>query len=93
LVADEHFEVITTYHKECNAEEKSVKSKLFFDRHKPAGDRKAQFVWPFKAGYWTIELATDYSYVVICALDLLKSIIYGLLILYFYFSFKELPNR
>lgn len=65
LVSDEHFEVITTYHKEGNAEEKSVKSKLFFDQHKPAGDMRAQFVWPFKAGYWTIELATDYSYVVI----------------------------
>ena len=48
-----------------NAEEKSVKSKLFFDQHKPAGDRKAQFVWCFKAEYWTIELATDYSCLVI----------------------------
>jgi apolipoprotein D and lipocalin family protein len=26
---------------------------------------KAQFIWPFKAGYWVVELADDYSYVVV----------------------------
>ncbi|MEJ5994316.1 lipocalin family protein [Pedobacter sp. Du54] len=65
LVADDHFEVLTTYHKQGKSEESSVKSKLFFDEHKPDGDMKAQFVWPFKAGYWVIELADDYSYVVV----------------------------
>ena len=65
LVDDEHFDVLTTYHKEGNQEEHSVRSKLFFDVDKPDGDMKAQFLWPFKAGYWVIELAEDYSYVVV----------------------------
>jgi apolipoprotein D and lipocalin family protein len=65
LVEDEHFDVLTTYHKHVKPEESSVRSKLFFDEHKPDGDMKAQFVWPFKAGYWVIELADDYSYVVV----------------------------
>jgi len=38
---------------------------LFFDVEKPDGDLKAQFLWPFKIGYWIIELADDYSYVVV----------------------------
>ncbi len=65
LIDDEHFEVLTTYHKDGKAEERSVKSKLFFSEDKPDGEMKAQFVWPFKAGYWVIELANDYSYVVV----------------------------
>ncbi|MBC7615992.1 MAG: lipocalin family protein [Pedobacter sp.] len=65
LVKDKHFEVLTTYHKDGKPEEKSIKSKLFFDAHKPDGDMAAQFLWPFKIGYWIIELADDYSYVVI----------------------------
>lgn len=65
LADDEHFEVLTTYHVNGKSEEKSIKSKLFFDHKKPDGDMKAQFLWPFKAGYWVIELAEDYSYVVV----------------------------
>lgn len=65
LIDDEHFEVVTTYHKDGKAEEQSVKSKLFFSEDKPDGEMKAQFVWPFKAGYWVIELADDYTYVVV----------------------------
>ena len=33
LVEDDHFEVLTTYHKNGKQEEHSVKSKLFFDEH------------------------------------------------------------
>ncbi|PWS28326.1 hypothetical protein DHW03_00260 [Pedobacter yonginense] len=65
LQDDDHFDVFTTYHKEGKAEEKSITSKLFFDPEKPDGDMKAQFLWPFKIGYWIIELADDYSYVVV----------------------------
>lgn len=65
LIDDEHFEVVTTYHKEGKPAAQSVKSKLFFSEDKPDGEMKAQFVWPFKAGYWVIELADDYSYVVV----------------------------
>lgn len=60
-----HFDVLTTYHKEGKTEEKTITSKLFFDTAQPDGDMKAQFFWPFKIGYWIIELAEDYSYVVV----------------------------
>jgi len=65
LKDDDHFDVLTTYHKEGKAEEKSIDSKLFFHGEHPDGDMKAQFLWPFKIGYWIIELAEDYSYVVV----------------------------
>ncbi|MBY0543297.1 MAG: lipocalin family protein [Sphingobacteriaceae bacterium] len=65
LIDDEHFDVLTTYHKEGEKVENSITSKLFFDKEKVDGDMKAQFLWPFKIGYWVIELADDYSYVVV----------------------------
>ncbi|MFD2288507.1 hypothetical protein GJU39_19510 [Pedobacter petrophilus] len=65
LKGDDHFDVLTTYHKEGKPEEKTVTSKLFFDHDKADGDMKAQFLWPFKIGYWIIEIADDYSYVVV----------------------------
>ena len=65
LQEGDHFDVYTTYHKEGKPEEQSITSKLFFDEGKPDGDMKAQFLWPFKIGYWIIELAEDYSYVVV----------------------------
>lgn len=65
LADDDHFDVYTTYHKDGKPEEKSITSKLFFDKEKADGDMKAQFLWPFKIGYWIIELADDYSYVVV----------------------------
>ncbi|MES2458708.1 MAG: lipocalin family protein [Bacteroidota bacterium] len=65
LADDDHFDVYTTYHKEGKSEEKSITSKLFFDPEHPDGEMKAQFFWPFKIGYSIIELAADYSYVVV----------------------------
>ncbi|WP_443943982.1 lipocalin family protein [Pedobacter sp. AW1-32] len=65
LKDEDHFDVLTTYHKDGKMEEKSITSKLFFDDEKADGDMKAQFFWPFKIGYWIIELAEDYSYVVV----------------------------
>jgi apolipoprotein D and lipocalin family protein len=65
LKDEDHFDVLTTYHKEGKTEEKTITSKLFFHTAQPDGDMKAQFFWPFKIGYWVIELAEDYSYVVV----------------------------
>ncbi|WP_231427335.1 MULTISPECIES: lipocalin family protein [Pedobacter] len=65
LKDDDHFDVLTTYHKDGKPEEKTITSKLFFDEEKPDGDMKAQFLWPFKVGYWIIEIDADYSYVVV----------------------------
>jgi len=65
LKDDEHFDVFTTYHKEGKTEEKTISSKLFLDAEKADGDMKAQFFWPFKIGYWIIEIDEDYTYVVV----------------------------
>ncbi|RZK45382.1 MAG: hypothetical protein EOO94_04525, partial [Pedobacter sp.] len=65
LHKDDHFDVHTTYHKDGKPEEKSIESKLFYYEDKPGGEMKAQFFWPFKIGYRIIELADDYSYVVV----------------------------
>jgi apolipoprotein D and lipocalin family protein len=59
------YDVLTTYHKMDDPEEKAIKSKLFFYDDKPDGDMKAQFWWPIKVSYRIIELADDYSYVVV----------------------------
>lgn len=59
-----YFDVITTYKKPGEEQIHSVTSKIF-----PGGDEvsrmKAQFIWPIKLDYWIIELAEDYSYVVV----------------------------
>jgi len=64
LNKDGFYNVITTYKKPDDEEIHSVTSKIF-----PADDgtskMKAQFVWPIKVDYWIIELAADYSYVVV----------------------------
>jgi apolipoprotein D and lipocalin family protein len=44
---------------------KKVQSKGFIDRSSRNAKWKVQYVWPFKADYWIIELCDDYSYVVI----------------------------
>lgn len=62
---ENRFDVLTTYYKEGNTKEKSIKSKLFFYSDEPDGKMKAQFFWPVKVDYWVIELPQDYSYVVI----------------------------
>ncbi|RQO71302.1 hypothetical protein DBR40_15905 [Pedobacter sp. KBW01] len=65
LADNDHFDVYTAYHKAGKVEEKSITSKLFFDAAVHNGGMKAQFLWPFKIGYRIIELADDYSYVVV----------------------------
>ncbi|WP_231462733.1 lipocalin family protein [Pedobacter sp. Leaf132] len=62
---DNRFDVFTTYYKQGEAEEQSIKSKLFFYSDEPDGKMKAQFFWPIKVGYWVIELPQDYSYLVV----------------------------
>jgi apolipoprotein D and lipocalin family protein len=62
---DGYYAVFTTYKLVGIAERKYIRSKLFVVRGTGNAVMKAQFVWPFKADYWVIELAEDYSYVVI----------------------------
>lgn len=60
-----YYDVVTTCLKNEKGDLRSVKSKLFRVEGTMAGEMKAQFVWPFKVDYWVIDLAPDYSWVVI----------------------------
>jgi len=62
---DGYYAVFTTYKLIGNEDRKYIRSKLFVVRGTGNAEMKAQFVWPFKADYWVIELADDYSYVVV----------------------------
>ncbi|MHA4896664.1 lipocalin family protein [Pedobacter sp. PWIIR3] len=62
---DGYYAVFTTYKLIADDEQKYIRSKLFVVRGTGNAEMKAQFVWPFKADYWIIELADDYSYAVI----------------------------
>lgn len=62
---DGYYAVFTTYKTQADEEVKYIRSKLFVVRGKNNAELKAQFVWPVKVDYWIIELAADYSYVVV----------------------------
>lgn len=62
---DGYYAVFTTYKLVGEDEKKYIRSKLFVVRGTGNAELKAQFLWPFKADYWVIELADDYSYVVV----------------------------
>jgi len=62
---DGYYAVFTTYKLVGGEERKYIRSKLFVVRGTGNAEMKAQFVWPFKADYWVIELAADYSYIVV----------------------------
>lgn len=62
---DGYYAVFTTYKIIGEEEQKYVRSKLFVVRGTNNAELKAQFVWPVKVDYWVIELAEDYSYVVV----------------------------
>ena len=62
LNKDGYYNVVTTYKKDDSPEVKSVTSKIFPGE---GGQMKAQFIWPIKVDYWVIDLADDYSYVVV----------------------------
>nr|WP_199077272.1 lipocalin family protein [Pedobacter sp. ASV19] len=62
---DGYYAVFTTYKVIGEQKQKYIRSKLFAVKGTGNAIYKAQFVWPFKVDYWVIELAEDYSYVVI----------------------------
>lgn len=43
----------------------SIKGKAFTEKDGNNAKLKVQFFWPFKAKYWIIDLASDYSYAVV----------------------------
>lgn len=42
-----------------------IKGKAFIERNTGNAKLKVQFFWPFRAKYWIIDLADDYSYAVV----------------------------
>jgi len=62
---DGYYAVFTNYKVIGDDERKYIRSKLFVVRGTNNAQLKAQFVWPVKVDYWVIELAEDYSYVVV----------------------------
>ncbi|KQC02274.1 lipocalin family protein [Pedobacter sp. Hv1] len=60
-----YYDVLTTYKKPSDETTYSRKSKMFPSEKGQNGELKAQFIWPIKVDYWIIELADDYSYVVV----------------------------
>jgi apolipoprotein D and lipocalin family protein len=42
-----------------------IKGKAFVEKNSGNAKLKVQFFWPFKASYWIIDLADDYSYAVV----------------------------
>jgi len=65
LNKDGYYNVFTTGKKTTDNEDHTYNSKLFPVEGSGNGKMKAQFLWPFKVDYWVIDLADDYSYVVV----------------------------
>ncbi|TCC92107.1 hypothetical protein EZ428_10270 [Pedobacter frigiditerrae] len=65
LNKDGYFNVLTSYKKSNDEATYSRTSKMFPPEEGSNGELKAQFIWPIKVDYWIIELADDYSYVVV----------------------------
>lgn len=59
------YDIYTTYRKTKDDRMRSVRSKGFIDKSSGNAKWKVQFVWPFKADYWVIQLADDYSYTIV----------------------------
>lgn len=65
LNKDGYYDVKTTYKKPNEEKIYSRSSKMFPSEDERNGELQAQFIWPIKVDYWIIELADDYSYVVV----------------------------
>ena len=48
-----------------NGKQSYIKGKAFVEKNSGNAKLKVQFFWPFKAKYWIIDLANDYSYAVV----------------------------
>lgn len=59
------YDVRITYRKEGKEKQEEMDSRLFPGDKGNVGEMKAQFWWPFKVGYRVIDLAEDYSHVVV----------------------------
>lgn len=48
-----------------NGKQSYIKGKAFVEKGSGNAKLKVQFFWPFRAKYWIIDLAADYSYAVV----------------------------
>jgi len=48
-----------------NGKQSYIKGKAFIEKNSGNAKLKVQFFWPFRAKYWIIDLADDYSYAVV----------------------------
>ena len=48
-----------------NGKQSYIKGKAFVEKDSGSAKLKVQFFWPFKAKYWIIDLADDYSFAVV----------------------------
>jgi apolipoprotein D and lipocalin family protein len=48
-----------------NGKQSNIKGKAFVEEGSENAKLEVQFFWPFKAKYWIIDLANDYSYAVV----------------------------
>ena len=48
-----------------NGKQSYIKGKAFADKNTGNAKLKVQIFWPFRAKYWIIDLANDYSYAVV----------------------------
>ena len=48
-----------------NGKQSYIKGKAFVEKNSGNAKLKVQFFWPFRAKYWIIDLADDYSYAVV----------------------------
>jgi apolipoprotein D and lipocalin family protein len=60
-----YYNVITTCKEDGKDKVHTVKSKIFPGEGPNITQMKAQFIWPTKVDYWVVDLADDYSYVVV----------------------------
>jgi apolipoprotein D and lipocalin family protein len=49
----------------CSGKQSYIKGKAFVEKNSGNAKLRVQFFWPFKAKYWIIDLADDYSYAVV----------------------------
>jgi len=65
LNKDGYYDVFSTCKKDQDPQIHSFRSKIFPVPNTNNSQLKAQFIWPIKVDYWVIDLADDYSYVVV----------------------------
>ncbi len=61
---DGYYNVLTCA-KKCDDNEIHTYTSKLFPEKDCCGELKAQFLWPFKVDYWVIDIADDYSWVVV----------------------------